>query len=755
MLRTVRNQSTVAALVVLTLTAFLSFYAEAAAHTCYSVTEQCAKGTWTTKADLPLMQSLAAVAEVNGKLYVVGGYDASSAVSTLQIYDPVTDRWTTGAPIPMARYAAAAAGINGKLYVAGGCTMGGNNICSSTTVGRATTLDIYDPGTNTWATGAPLPTPRGWLAAAAINGKLYVVGGWKEGMIGADAFSILEVYDPATDSWTTGAPMPTPRFDLAAGVIDGKLYAVGGFYCPNGYCPITGGRQTALEVYDPATDTWTLKAPMSVPRNRLAAGVVDGKLYAIGGYTGSSTTVVEGYDPATDSWTTDAAMPTSRAELGAAAIDGKLYAVGGYVNTSSENHFSQKLEAFTPGKDTTPPQIYAADVSTAATSSAGAVVNYSVSVTDDCDPNPMVTVSQLSGISFPIGTTTVMVTARDTSGNTTMGNFNVNVIDYPPDLSLPDTIFTDATTASGAVVNYIASAHDTVDGDRPVTCSPSSGGIFAVGETVVNCSSTDAAGHTNTGSFDVFVLGLNQEATTPGYDVPVTSTDSGLSLTFAYVDQPGVTTIAPIDAGTIGTTPAGFAVSGVAYEISTTSPGATDNGVQLAFVVPNSANMSRTDFESLRVLHNNNGMLEDITSGYDYDNRIVYAYTYSFSPFYLVRTVTTNIEMLFDRSTAYKAGSTIPVKIRVRDVTTNTNLSSSSLTVTARSVKRLGNSTASTANDSGAANPDSNFRYLGEKDGGSYIFNLSTKRLVPGTYVLSFYVGSDRSFFYTVKFEVK
>lgn len=414
-----------------------------------------------------------------------------------------------------------------------------------------------------------------------------------------------------------------------------------------------------------------------------------------------------------------------------------------------------RAEVLNPVQDTTAPQIYAYDSYVAATSAQGANVGFGVSVADDFDRHPTITYSQAPGTLFPIGTTTVMVTARDASGNTTLGSFQVNVIDYPPDLTLPEAIFTDATGASGAVVNYIASAYDAVDGDRPVTCSPSSGATFPIGETVVDCSSSDTKGHSGTASFRVFVLGSEQEATVPGYDVPVTSTDSGLSLTFAYVDQPGITTIAPIDPGTIGTTPSGFAVSDVAYEISTTSAGAADNGVQLAFVVPNTANMSRTDFESLRVLHNNNGTLEDVTTGYDYDNRIVYAYTYSFSPFYLGRKVTTNIETLFDLSRAHKAGSTIPVKLRVRDGTTNANLSSSALIVTARTVKRLGESTALTVNDSGSANPDSNFRYLGEKDGGSYLFNLSTKGLQSGSYALSFYVGNDRSFFYTVKFEVK
>ncbi|MFN2454290.1 MAG: FG-GAP-like repeat-containing protein [Pyrinomonadaceae bacterium] len=408
------------------------------------------------------------------------------------------------------------------------------------------------------------------------------------------------------------------------------------------------------------------------------------------------------------------------------------------------------------GVDLTPPVITAPDITVEAIGPAGAQVSYSVSAADNSGRSPSLSCNIPTGSTFPIGTTPVSCTATDACGNSTTANFNIIVIDTAPVLSLPDTIYTDATSTSGAAVNYVASAHDLIDGDRPITCSPASGSTFAVGETVVSCSSTDTASHTSTGTFSIFVLGTGQTATYSGYDIPVQSSDGGLSLTFSYVYQTGVTTIAPIDPGTIGTTPSGFAVSGVAYEINTTSVGAADNGVQLAFVVPNSANMSQSDFESLRVLHNNNGTLEDVTNGYDYPSRTVYAYTYSFSPFYLGRKVTTNIETLFDRSTAYKAGSTIPVKLRVRNAATNANLSSAALKVTARSLKRLaGSSAALTVSDSGSANPDSNFRYVGGNSDGAYLFNLSTKGLQTGSYALSFYVGTDRSFFYTVKFEVK
>ncbi len=430
------------------------------------------------------------------------------------------------------------------------------------------------------------------------------------------------------------------------------------------------------------------------------------------------------------------------------------------VNSQTNRLFINRkkfLSVFDP-VDATPPYLFVSDSTVEATSSAGASAYYSAYASDNSNVSPAIECSIPSGSTFPIGTTTVTCRAVDASGNQSAPqSFAVHVVDTTgPNLTLPDTIFTDAVNAFGAVVNYVASASDAVDGDRPITCSPTSGATFPVGETVVNCAATDAKGNSTSSTFRVFVLGSNEEATATGDDVTVHSSDSGLTLTYYYVDQPGVTTIAPIDPGTIGETPSGFAVSGIAYEIHTTSAGAADNGVSLSFVVPNSATMSQAEFESLRVLHNTKGTLEDVTNGHDYANRTVFAYTYSFSPFYLVRSVETKIETLFDRSTPYKVGSTIPIKIQIRNRGTNANLSSSSLKVTARSLKRLGSSAASlTVIDSGAANPDSNFRYLGNSIGGTYIFNLSTKTLSAGSYALSFYVGDDRSVFYTVKFEVK
>ncbi len=98
-----------------------------------------------------------------------------------------------------------------------------------------------------------------------------------------------------------------------------------------------------MDAYDPATNTWTAKAAMPTSRGDLAGGVVDGVLYAVGGYAGSvGLATVEACDSATNTWTAKAAMPTARSQPNAVGVvNGVLYAVGGggYLTT---------VEAYTP-----------------------------------------------------------------------------------------------------------------------------------------------------------------------------------------------------------------------------------------------------------------------------------------------------------------------------------------------------------------------------------------------------------------------
>src|SRR5436190_20107821 len=122
------------------------------------------QGAWTTKAPDPNAKTNPAIAEINGKLYVHGfdrdpAGNQSSFVRRLSIYDPASNTWTIGASPSLIRAFVNAVTINGKMYVVGGCVM------SDCRVGVTNALEIYDPVTNVWSTGAPLATAR--LGAAA------------------------------------------------------------------------------------------------------------------------------------------------------------------------------------------------------------------------------------------------------------------------------------------------------------------------------------------------------------------------------------------------------------------------------------------------------------------------------------------------------------------------------------------------------------------------------------------------------------
>jgi len=296
-----------------------------------------ASGTWTRKASMPTTRVFGAAGSVAGILYVATGSVTPSAigtaipVETVIAYDPVSDSWTTRAPIPTPRNSATGGVLNGILYVAGGTVLN----AAGTGV-----LEAYDPATNTWAAKASMPTPRFSASAGVINGTLYVVGGYSNaGIIPPNTspyLATVEAYDPTTNTWTTKAPMPTPRENAVSGVVNGILYVAGGNL-------VHGTR--LVEAYDPVSNTWSTKAAMPSLREYATGGVMNGILYVVGFTTDiPSQPTIETYNPATDTWTT--IVPTPQLTFGGdmgAVIGGVLYVAG---NTNED--YPNTLHAFRP-----------------------------------------------------------------------------------------------------------------------------------------------------------------------------------------------------------------------------------------------------------------------------------------------------------------------------------------------------------------------------------------------------------------------
>ena len=233
------------------------------------------------------------------------------------MYNSTDNTWVQNMKsLPLPLHHASAAPYGGKIYLVGGYT--GNWIPSNN-------LLIYDPATNNWTFGNPMPTPRGSPNANFVNGILYVIGG--------DSYNHslvqVEAYDQLTEQWTLLAPMPTARHNAASAVVDGNIYVMGG--------RLTGSlvNVDVNEKYDPVSDQWTTDLePMPSKRSGIAATSVNGSIYVLGGEQNQGTfNNNERYDPATDTWSEELPMPTARHGLGVASYGDKIYAIGGGPHT--------------------------------------------------------------------------------------------------------------------------------------------------------------------------------------------------------------------------------------------------------------------------------------------------------------------------------------------------------------------------------------------------------------------------------------
>jgi glucose/arabinose dehydrogenase/N-acetylneuraminic acid mutarotase len=295
-------------------------------------------GSWSAKQPLPAAILDAGGTAVGGKLYVVAGKTSAGHQSTLSIYTPATNTWATGPALPgPAVENPAATALNGKLYVFGGST--------SPFAGAVSNAAAFDPAMATWQALPPLRTARGGATAQAINGKIYVAGG----MDGSGAsLSSLEIYDPATGTWTAGTAMGTRRDNPGSAVFNSRLYVFGG-RTRNADGTTVNGTLASVEMYDPATNSWTARAAMPTGRRTMAVATLNGRAQLMGGEitsSGGAFAQNEEYDPATNSWRTLAAMLTPRHGAVAGTINGLAYVAGG--GPSGGSSYTTVNEAFVP-----------------------------------------------------------------------------------------------------------------------------------------------------------------------------------------------------------------------------------------------------------------------------------------------------------------------------------------------------------------------------------------------------------------------
>jgi N-acetylneuraminic acid mutarotase len=293
---------------------------------------------WINKKDMPTARYASSASDIDGYIFVIGGqtFEGTSALSTVEVYDPATDSWTTKTPMAAERYVHCTAAFNGIIYVFGGDDGYGNLVLDT---------EAYDPKTDTWTSKADLPTGRGGLKCAVVNGKIYVMGG------GAGSpptgLNVVEEYDPVSNTWTSKADMQFGRWGFAVSVVDEIIYAIGG----QSY---GGGWSRVVEAYDPSTDTWTLKSNMLTGRTHFSASAVNAIIYAIGGGHGPNDpplSINEAYDPVNDTWIEKVDMPTARFDFSIGVVNDKIYVFGGAVDWPPSTLLST-VEEYEPGIDT-------------------------------------------------------------------------------------------------------------------------------------------------------------------------------------------------------------------------------------------------------------------------------------------------------------------------------------------------------------------------------------------------------------------
>ncbi|MDB5510583.1 MAG: Kelch repeat-containing protein [Enterovirga sp.] len=233
---------------------------------------------WLTGAPLPRGANHVAVVADAGRIYALGGFTEQNrnADTNAYAYEVGADRWTRIPPLPRSRGAGAAVALNGRIHLIGGASDPKQERAS---VGWH---EAYDPVSDTWSVLKPLPGARDHVGCVAHANRIHVVGG---------RFNTFEyntplhhVYLPDRDTWEERAPLPTSRSGHGLVLYRDRFYAMGGEAGIVERGRITQAKVFGqMESYDPKTDSWTSHAPMPTPRHAVAATVIGDWIHVAGG----------------------------------------------------------------------------------------------------------------------------------------------------------------------------------------------------------------------------------------------------------------------------------------------------------------------------------------------------------------------------------------------------------------------------------------------------------------------------------------
>jgi len=272
---------------------------------------------WVAGTPLPSPRAGAAVAVLDGKIYVIGGRGASTyPLDTAIRFDPETGVWSAAGTLDHGRVNGFALILDGRLLVTGGRREDGDLMDD---------VEEYVPASNTWFESSECSLEREGHAAFALGDVAYTIGGISEG---GNYLGDAEWYQYGAPFWLPYAPwhLQIPRASFAVAYVGSGVVIMGGYS--------TFGPQADVEYYV-AEVGGEPRAPLPAPRGGLGAATMqtpDGqRVYAVGGRDASNvvSSRVDIYDPVADTWSAGPDLPAPRERAAVVQLDGRLYVIGG------------------------------------------------------------------------------------------------------------------------------------------------------------------------------------------------------------------------------------------------------------------------------------------------------------------------------------------------------------------------------------------------------------------------------------------
>jgi N-acetylneuraminic acid mutarotase len=289
-------------------------------------------------------------AVANGKIYAVGRPDDTpgflgQAPECIQVYDPSADSWAQKASMLPEYGFHAVASCQSKIY-------------------DFNAAQVYDITQDSWSPIPNMPAGIGiGVQPVTIGNSIYVIGGASGAWWGGnEIYNSAYMYDCLSNSWSEIASIPQEVAYYGAAAWDGKVYIIGGTTQEPHYGPIKPCN--LVQIYNPQTNQWSQGAPMPTGLTYFSAAALNGtnqRIYVFGGYTEDASTVPykytsvatsQAYDPALNKWSTVKQLPAARYGASTVSLNGRIYVLGGSANSTNS---SKDVQVYTPEDYVAPP----------------------------------------------------------------------------------------------------------------------------------------------------------------------------------------------------------------------------------------------------------------------------------------------------------------------------------------------------------------------------------------------------------------